>query len=410
MPEVQDRAREGEVTATFLDLFGAPGGMSLGFKMSGMRPVGAVDMFKAGIETYKSNFPEVPDENVLCEDLSRGDIIERITGSTSLGQGDVDVVVGGPPCQGFSTIGRTKIASLVRNGQRHGRNTSARFIDDERNNLYKSFVKLVDYFKPSIVVMENVPGMMSYMDGAVVRQIREDFEGIRYNDIRPDILNAADFGVPQTRRRIFFTATKDGSGFAWPAKTHFRSGENPPGSPKHVTVTDALGDLPALARPKKRAKATDSVRKYRKDPSCPYQIWARGDMKALSNNITRWHRKKDIEVFKNMAPGSKWSQLSLADRTKIGYSNDSFDDKWKRLPVDRPSWTVTSHLSRDGYMYIHPTQSRTISVREAARLQSFPDWFKFKGSRGAQFRQIGNAVPPLLALALAKCVVKMLRK
>ena len=384
--------------------------MSLGFKMSGMKPVGAVDMFKAGIETYRSNFPEVSEENVVCDDLSRSDIIARIAGSTSLRPKCVDVMVGGPPCQGFSTIGRTKIASLVRNGQRNGKSTNARFIDDERNSLYRSFVHLVDYFKPSAVVMENVPGMMSYMDGAVVRQICEDFKYVGYDDISYNILNAADFGVPQVRRRIFFAATKHGSGFIWPAKTHFRSDENLSESPKHVTVTDALGDLPALSRPKKRAKVTDSVRKYRKDPSSPYQIWARRGMKTLSNNITRWHRKKDIEVFKNMLPGSKWSQLSSADRSKIGYSNDSFNDKWKRLPVDKPSWTVTSHLSRDGYMYIHPTQSRTISVREAARLQSFPDWFKFKGSRGAQFKQVGNAVPPLLALALAKCVVKMLRK
>ena len=109
-----------------------------------------------------------------------------------------------------------------------------------------------------------------------------------------------------------------------------------------------------------------------------------------------------------MEPGSKWSQLSTSDRRKIGYSDDSFDDKWKRLPLDKPSWTVTSHLSKDGYMYIHPTQNRTISVREAARLQSFPDWFVFDGSRGAQFRQIGNAVPPLLAMNIAKHLKKII--
>lgn len=109
-----------------------------------------------------------------------------------------------------------------------------------------------------------------------------------------------------------------------------------------------------------------------------------------------------------MKPGSKWSDLSDSDRKKIGLGNDSFDDKWKRLHPDRPSWTITSHLSKDGYMYIHPTQNRTISVREAARLQSFPDSFIFHGSRSAQFRQIGNAVPPLLAMALAKHVKKIL--
>ena len=102
----------------FVDLFGAPGGMSLGFRMSGMKPVGAFDLFKAGVETYRRNFPEVPEENVACVDLSRSDIVETITSSTSLRSGDVDVLIGGPPCQGFSTVGRTKIASLVRSGQR----------------------------------------------------------------------------------------------------------------------------------------------------------------------------------------------------------------------------------------------------------------------------------------------------
>ncbi len=109
-----------------------------------------------------------------------------------------------------------------------------------------------------------------------------------------------------------------------------------------------------------------------------------------------------------MKPGMKWSELSGRDRKLIGYSDDSFDDKWKRLPIDRPSWTVVSHLQKDGYMYIHPTQDRTISVREAARIQSFPDSFIFEGSRSSQFKQVGNAVPPLLALAIAKKVKAML--
>ena len=253
--------------------------------------------------------------------------------------------------------------------------------------------------------------MMSYRDGAVVRQICEDFGRAGYGRVHCDILNAADFGVPQIRRRIFFVAFRDGDAFEWPKQTHFGAdGARPPGAPKHVTVADALGDLPVLTRPAKRAKQTDSVRKYRRSPSCAYQDWARDGTEVLSNNITRWHRPKDVEVFRNMSPGSKWSQLSPADRRKIGYSDASFLDKWKRLPADRPSWTVTSHLSRDGYMYIHPTQSRTISVREAARLQSFPDSFRFMGSRGAQFRQVGNAVPPLLSLALARCVIKILRR
>ena len=153
--------------------------------------------------------------------------------------------------------------------------------------------------------------------------------------------------------------------------------------------------------PKKNFKMKNSVRNYRKSPECEFQKWARNEQKTLHNNITRWHRKKDIQVFKNMKPGGKWSDLSDTDRKKIGYSDKSFQDKWKRLSNTEPSWTVVSHLAKDGYMYIHPTQNRTISVREAARLQSFPDSFVFYGSRSAQFKQIGNAVPPLLAMAIA---------
>ena len=384
------------MTIAFVDLFGAPGGMSLGFKMSGMKPLGAFDMSGDGIATYRLNFPEIPAENVMCTDLGRNDIRDAIAGSTSLRPGDVDVVVGGPPCQGFSTAGRTKIASLVRNGQRGG-SADARFIDDDRNNLYKSFISLVRYFRPAVAVMENVPGMVSYRNGEVVKHIREDFSRAEYGSVYYTILNAADFGVPQVRRRIFFVAVRDRCRFEWPKPTHFRADvQHPPDTPVHVTVADALGDLPALKMPKKFAKHIDSVQEYRGDPSCPYQHWARNGMEKLFNNITRWHRRKDVEVFQNMAPGSKWHHLSTADRMKIGYSNDSFNDKWKRLPSDSPSWTITSHLSKDGYMYIHPTQNRTISVREAARLQSFPDSFRFTGSRGAQFRQIATQSRPCL--------------
>ena len=133
----------------------------------------------------------------------------------------------------------------------------------------------------------------------------------------------------------------------------------------------------------------------------------RGENVTVENNVTRWHRKKDIEVFRNMYPGSRWCDLSNTDRKKIGYSDDSFEDKWKRLPINSYSWTVTSHLHKDGYMYIHPRQNRTISVREAARLQSFPDSFIFYGSRSSQFKLIGNAVPPLLSMAVAKHVKKL---
>lgn len=397
----------------FVDLFGAPGGMSLGFKMAGMQPVGALDIFESGMETYRRNFQEVHEDGTLLADASAPNIVEKFQKKTSLKPGDVDVIIGGPPCQGFSSVGRVKIASLVKNGQRNGRSSNARFIDDKRNHLYKSFIRFVRAFKPKAVVMENVPGMMSYKDGAVVGQIKEDFGAAGYRNVESKVLNAADYGVPQFRKRIFFVATRTKVPLSWPEPTHFPSdgvsrADLVPGSREHVTVWDAIGDLPVLQLPEKNAKATDSTRSYRGPPGCEYQKWVRGGLEKVQNNITRWHRKKDVDVFGRMRPGSKWSDLSRQDRRKIGYSNDSFDDKWKRLRRDRPSWTVTSHLARDGYMYIHPGQDRTISVREAARLQSFPDRFVFCGSRSAQFRQIGNAVPPLLAMRVALHVKKLL--
>lgn len=398
---------------TFIDLFGVPGGMSLGFKLAGMRSVGALDIFGSGIETYRNNFPDVARENVVCADASDDNIVESFQDITSIRKGDVDVIIGGPPCQGFSMVGRIKSASLVKNGQREGSTSDPRFIDDERNHLYKSFIRFVEKLKPKAIVMENVTGMLSYKDGIVVKQIKEDFKNVGYSNVDWRVLNAADYGVPQIRKRIFFVATRKNKPITWPEKTHLpKNGFDrkllSPDSKDYVTIWDALSDLPSLRLPKKNTKTEESTRKYRTAPSCEYQKWIRDSMKEVHNNVTRWHRKKDVEVFKNMAPGSQWSDLSKADRRKIGYSDESFADKWKRLPLNEPSWTVVAHLHKDGYMYIHPKQNRTISVREAARLQSFPDSFVFYGSRSAQFKQIGNAVPPLLAMAVAKHVKRII--
>ena len=397
---------------SFIDLFGVPGGMSLGFRLAGMKPMGGLDIFKSGIETYRKNFPEIPEKNMVCADAGKRNIIKKFQEATSLKPGDVDVIIGGPPCQGFSNVGRIKIASLVKNGQRSGRSSDPRFIDDKRNYLYRSFIRFVERFRPKAVVMENVLGMASYKNGRVVTQIKKDLVKAGYPNADSRVLNAAEYGVPQFRRRIFFIATRNGGPVTWPAKTHFpKSGHDRKrlaDAKDYVTAGNALGDLPPLRIPEKNHKLADSEREYGTDPGCEFQTWARGELDTLRNNITRWHREKDIEVFGNMRPGEKWADLSGSDRKKIGYSDKSFKDKWKRLREDRPSWAVVAHLQKDGYMYIHPRQDRTISVREAARLQSFPDSFVFYGSRSAQFRQIGNAVPPLLAVAIAEHVKKML--
>lgn len=397
---------------TFMDMFGAPGGLSLGFKMAGFKPVATLDAFREGLDTFALNFPEVPSENVVLADASSPSVLENFRRKTSIKRGHIDVMVGGPPCQGFSLAGRVKIASLVKEGRRSGRSSNARFIDDPRNNLYKTFVKFVGYYQPHVFVMENVQGMMSYRDGWVVSQILGDFKKIGYNaDYR--ILNSADYGTPQRRKRIFFVGSRDGSDdIRWPVKTHHDGSSDTKEMAKsdkkpYVTVRDAISDLPVLELPKPRIKMMDEPMDYTK-PKTEYQIWARSRSNGkVNNHITRWHRPIDLKIFSIMKGGDKWKDIPPRFRKRIGYNDESFHDKWKKLSWDQPSWTVVAHLHKDGYMYIHPEQLRTISVREAARLQSFPDWFVFTGSRGAQFKQVGNAVPPLMSKALARQVKKI---
>ncbi|WP_456327031.1 DNA cytosine methyltransferase [Palaeococcus sp. (in: euryarchaeotes)] len=399
----------------YIDLFGAPGGLSLGFKLAGFEPKAAVDIDKDAIKTHDFNFPEAVSIQGDIRKISSRDLMD-IAG---IGKGDIDVVVGGPPCQGFSTIGRVKIADLAKKGVwEHITNHHPRFIDDPRNVLYKEFVRIVRDLQPQVIVMENVPGMMSYRNGEIVKEIIEDFSKIGYH-AEARVLNAVWFGVPQIRKRIFFIGILKElkSELMWPIPTHMdpkKSNMNkyktldeylgisdeklkPP-----VTVWDAIGDLPDPVEG--RPRLADVELDYDKPPFSKYQKWARKGSKKVHNHIARKHNERDRLTFSIMKEGDKWKDLPKEIRRMYGYRDDIFNDKFKKLRRDQPSWTITAHLHKDGYMYIHPTQPRTITVREAARLQSFPDWFIFKGSRTAQFKQVGNAVPPLLGRAVALAV------
>ncbi|MBO8143580.1 MAG: DNA cytosine methyltransferase [Thermodesulfobacterium sp.] len=398
---------------TVIDFFGAPGGLSFGFEMAGFKSIGALDIFKAGMETYQFNFP---DSKILIEDIKKVSV-QDLKKEFGISKENIDIVIGGPPCQGFSTIGRVKIASLARNGTWKLNNHHPRFIDDPRNELYKEFIRMVKGLKPKIVVMENVPGMMSYRNGEIVREIIEDFNSIGYT-AQARILNAVEYGVPQLRKRIFFIAVRKDLKIKilWPEPTHTYSNSNSMSSigplfkkkklKPAVTVWEAIGDLPSPVPGK--PKLADVALNYDKEPFSEYQKWARQGSKEVHNHITRQHNERDIKVFSLMKEGEKWKDLPEEIRKSYGYRDDIFNDKFKKLKRDEPSWTVVAHLYKDGYMYIHPVEARTITVREAARLQSFPDTFIFKGSRTDQFKQVGNAVPPLLAKAVALCVKKML--
>jgi DNA (cytosine-5)-methyltransferase 1 len=377
------------VELNLVDLFAAPGGMSLGFEMAGYNCSAALDHYEDGCSTLSHNFPSAV---VINEDIHKV-TGKRILDEAGLSRGEVDVVIGGPPCQGFSNVGRVKIASLVKKGIWNLSNGEPHLIDDPRNLLYREFARIVVELAPKFFLMENVSGMVSYKDGQLIGDIEKELTGAGYT-VDHKILDAVNFGVPQHRRRVFFLGNKLGIPNSFPED---RGNGNDRSSPdKFVDVWSSIGDLPSL----KQEDGSEEM-EYNKPALHPYQQWARAGSRMVFNHVARPHSQRDLVTFGHMRPGDKWKDLPERIKESYGYRDDIFNDKFKRLWKNRPAWTVTAHLCKDGYVYIHPTQSRTITVREAARLQSFPDRFVFKGSRSSQFKQVGNAVPPLLAKAIA---------
>jgi len=369
---------------TALDLFSAPGGMSQGFRDAGFRVLAAVDNDPWGCQTLRQNFHGT-------------DVIEAdIQGLTLSGR--VDVVMGGPPCQSFSSVGRGKINHLARLGKR------TRFIDDERNRLYKQFVRIVESLQPQFLVMENVPGIVSFQDGEVKDEIQSDFDRIGYS-VEVRVLKGADFGVPQIRRRAIFVGNRLNQRNVYPGGTY----NMPPDSTQSIiarqgshrwyrTVRDAISDLPPLQAGEGQDKTP-----YSGLALTEYQRWARGDSDAIYNHVARGHSVRDIGLFKRLRAGQQMTDLP---ERIIPYRYDIFEDKIKKQHWDRPSSTIVAHLQKDGLMFIHPDpdQPRSFTPREAARLQSFRDTFRFCGPMNQQFRQIGNAVPPLLAQSIAETI------
>jgi DNA (cytosine-5)-methyltransferase 1 len=318
--------------------------------------------------------------------------------------GRVDVVVGGPPCQSFSWAGRAKINHLRKNNRRE------RFIDNDRNRLYKHFIKIVESVRPQFFVMENVPGMISFEGGSIKKQVIEDFERIGYEtDVH--VMNSASLGVPQLRKRAIFMGNIRGIENPFPKSTHFdplpsQTTLETLGSDASpfVTVSDAISDLPRL----EPGQGEDEA--FYEPPSSglkPYQRWAREDSTMLYNHVARKHSQRDRELFRMLEPGGKMTDLPPA---LIPYRSDIFGDKIKKQRWDHPSSAIVAHMQKDGLMFVHPDrdQARTFTPREAARLQSFRDRYRFIGPMTQQFKQVGNAVPPLAAKTIALAVKPLL--
>jgi len=358
-----------------VDLFCGAGGLSLGLENAGIQVVLAVDHDEHSLATHRANFPGL----ALDIDLSDSAGIDQI--AELLEDVGVDVLAGGPPCQPFSLAGQPKLRSLVAQGIRPD--------EDERRDLWAAMLEIAERIQPKAVLMENVPGMALGDESQIVRTMAARLEDNGYFvDYR--IVNASDFGVPQKRQRLIFVALLNGDGFVWPSS-----------AASQVSVDDAIGDLPSLGSTLgERCLAYSST-------GSDFQREARiglsaDDTGVVWDHITRPVRNDDREAFGLMTPDTDYGALPKRLRR---YRSDIFCDKYKKLDGDGLSRTITAHLAKDGYWYIHPTENRTLSVREAARIQTFPDRFRFEGTRSHAFRQIGNAAPPALMAAVGKAVV-----
>ncbi|WP_218970433.1 DNA cytosine methyltransferase [Cytobacillus gottheilii] len=371
-----------------VDLFCGAGGMSLGFKQAGYKIAFANDIEPSCIETYSFNHPELPKEYIYHEDINN--IIDEI--EERIRYKDVDVVIGGPPCQGFSNANRQRI------------------IDDPRNKLYKSFVKIVENIQPKFFVMENVQGMLS-----VASQVQEDFEAIGYK-LHCEVLNAIDFGVPQNRKRVIFIGNRLGLDNASIfAEINMQNAY----LNRRFTLKDAIKDLPKLEASRvKNATNLESEESGKIITNSPLSnsneflkvINCGSIPKVLYNHKARYNNDRDIEIFGRMDQGDKSDDPKIADIMPYQSRSGIFKDKYFKLIYNAPCKTITAHMKFDCNMYIHPTQARGLTPREAARVQTFPDEYFFKGPYTKTYMQVGNAVPPLMSRGIAEGVLNALKK
>ena len=365
------------------DLFSGAGGLSLGLRDAGFQVVIGVDHYAEAVETHRHHFPGLTADWDLAEPTRVEEVARLVQ------EGSIDLVAGGPPCQPFSKAGR----SMIRHRVHHG------FCDphDERRDLWRSFLEVVRLSTPRAVLMENVPDMALDKEMFILRSIVEELEELGYS-VEERVVDTWRYGVPQFRQRLILIALRDGVAFNWPDET-----------PEKVRVWNAIGDMPPVEGGWRPDGGADGWMEYG-TPVTIFQHQMRAgvpkaDEHKLFDHITRPVREDDAKAFAIMDSTTRYSELP--DEVKR-YREDIFDDKYKRLDEDDLSRTITAHIAKDGYWYIHPRQGRTLTVREAARLQTFPDWYRFAGPPSAAFKQIGNAVPPFLGFHLGRAIVAAL--
>lgn len=396
---------------TFIDLFAGCGGLSEGFYRLGFRALAHVEINHWACETLRKRMLYYGYKNakreVIEHDITSEDIIEKL--DEVVNGRNVDIIIGGPPCQAYSTAGR------VRDGKK--------MASDPRNYLFESYVRILEYYHPKFFVFENVTGLLSAkVDGSLIFPRIIKALGKDYNIIdNPDILvhNTANYGVPQIRKRVIIMGIRKDINktsveqlYKDVKKTHWlpeTPEEERKGLIHFVDVQQAIGDLPSV-EPGSDA-STDSF-DYPCDNPFLKRIGKKG-MHPLYDHIARRHNSLDRERFTVMIKnhwtfGQLRREMPQYEHEHARLFDNSYVVQWWNLP----SKTILAHIHKDGFQFIHPDekQARTLTVREAARIQSFPDDFEFAGSRGEKYKQIGNAVPPLFAEALAKSIKANLEK
>ncbi len=339
---------------TFIDLFSGCGGLSLGFEKANYHSVLAIDHWQDALDTYAYNRPGT---KTLCGDIA---LLDPVQLKVEYGIKSVDVIIGGPPCQGFSVAGK-------------------RIVEDERNTLYKSFVRFVETFKPRAFVMENVPNILSIGQGVVRESVINDFEQLGYT-ISYKVLIASDYGVPQNRKRAVFVGLLDGSEFSFPIPTENK-----------VSSSEALSDLTEGTIPEGDA--------YPNPVQSEYQSLMRENSNVVYNHEITTHNQKTIDIISLVPDGGNYKDLPVElQKTR------NVHIAWTRLNSKKPSFTIDCGHRH----HFHYCWNRVPTVRECARIQSFPDDFIFCKSRTSQYKQVGNAVPPLMAKAIATQLRKYL--
>lgn len=425
--DIKDKKSNGN-GYNFIDLFAGAGGLSEGFFQAGFNPVAHVEMNPYAAQTLETrscyyylkkinnlesyynylrgnisrtefirHIPEEVLKTVLCETMSKQSLpgifrrIDTILREDAVNQ--VDVIIGGPPCQAYSLVGRAQSHHM-----------EIPMEQDPRNSLYLLYADFLKKYNPKMFVFENVMGIKSANGGATWRNIKSYFKRIGYEiDCRE--LNASDFGVLQTRRRMIIVGWRKGSRcLCYPEFDVIDP---------HATVNELLQDLPMLTPGKEKTH-------YGRKPCCTYVIdnEIRTSKDVLTLHQCRPNIPRDIKIYKRAIQlwnngHQRLNYNDLPDNLKTHKNRDSFTDRFKVVEGDQSCChTILAHLAKDGHYFIHPDikQHRSITVREAARIQSFPDSYFFEGSRTAQFIQVGNAVPPMMARGIATGIAEKLEQ